>query len=64
MRKNLLKGKLLQGQAVFSTWIMTWEGGMEQHLNMGFKFLIGGIDGAILYNGVKKLVNVFKNFDK
>ena len=53
MRKNLLKGKLLQGQAVFGTWIMTWEGGMEQHLNMGFKFLIGGIDGAILYNGVK-----------
>ena len=44
--------------------IMTWEGGMEDHLNMGFKFLIGGIDGAILYNGVKKLVNDFKNFSK
>lgn len=40
--------------------IMTSPEGMEQHLNMGFKFLLGGIDGAILYNGVKQLVNEFK----
>lgn len=44
--------------------IMTWTDGMEQHLNMGFKFLLGGIDGAILYDGVKQLVNEFKNFEK
>ncbi|MCQ6274786.1 hypothetical protein JMM81_07355 [Bacillus sp. V3B] len=44
--------------------IMTWAEGMEQHLNMGFKFLLGGIDGAILYNGVKQLVNEFKSFKK
>ena len=43
---------------------MTWEGGMEDHLNMGFKFLIGGIDGAILYNEDKKSVNDFKSFTK
>ncbi|MGB4439074.1 MAG: aldolase/citrate lyase family protein [Sedimentibacter sp.] len=40
---------------------MTWTGGMEQHINMGFKFLLGGIDGAILYNGVKQLVNEFSD---
>lgn len=42
--------------------IMTWADGMEQHLNLGFKFLLGGMDGAILYNGVKQLVNEFKDF--
>jgi 2-keto-3-deoxy-L-rhamnonate aldolase RhmA len=44
--------------------IMSWTEGMEQHLDMGFKFLIAGIDGAILYNGVKELVNEFKDFSK
>ncbi|KAA9015745.1 HpcH/HpaI aldolase family protein [Niallia endozanthoxylica] len=42
--------------------IMTWTDGIEQHLNMGFQFLLGGIDGAILYNGVKQLVNEFNGF--
>jgi 2-dehydro-3-deoxyglucarate aldolase/4-hydroxy-2-oxoheptanedioate aldolase len=42
--------------------IMTWTGGIEQHLNMGFKFLLGGIDGAILFNGVKQLVNEFNSY--
>jgi len=41
--------------------MMTWSGGIQQHLNMGFKFLLGGIDSAILYQGVKKLVNEFKD---
>lgn len=40
--------------------IMTSKEGMEQHLAMGFRFLLGGIDGAILYNGVKKLVDDFR----
>jgi 2-keto-3-deoxy-L-rhamnonate aldolase RhmA len=44
--------------------IMTWEDGIKQHLDLGFKFLLGGIDGAILYNGVKKLVNEFKGSTK
>ncbi len=44
--------------------IMTWTDGIEQHLNMGFKFLLGGIDGAILYTGVKQLVNEFKGYTK
>ena len=44
--------------------IMTWTDGIEQHRNMGFKFLLGGIDGAILYNGVKQLVNEFKGYQK
>jgi hypothetical protein len=44
--------------------IMTWPEGMEQHLAMGLKFLLGGIDGAILYNGVKQLVNEFNRFEK
>ena len=39
---------------------MTWTKAMKQHMNMGFKFLLGGIDGAIIYNGVKNLVNEFK----
>jgi 2-keto-3-deoxy-L-rhamnonate aldolase RhmA len=44
--------------------IMTWTDGIEQHLKMGFKFLLGGIDGAILYTGVKQLVNEFKGYTK
>ena len=44
--------------------IMTWTNGMENHINMGFKFLLGGIDGAILYDGVKNLVNEFHRFAK
>lgn len=40
---------------------MTWTGGMKQHMDMGFKFLLGGIDGQILYNGVKKLVDEYKS---
>lgn len=44
--------------------IMTWKDGIEQHLNMGFKFLLGGMDGAILYNGVKQLVNEFSGLQK
>ena len=31
---------------------------------MGFKFVLGGIDGAILYDGVKNLVNEFNHFAK
>lgn len=41
--------------------IMTWEGSIQKHLDMGFKFLAGGMDSAILYNGVKKLVGEFKD---
>ncbi len=41
--------------------IMTWSGGMDQHLEMGFKFLIAGIDGQILYNGMKRLVNEYES---
>ncbi|WP_071394665.1 HpcH/HpaI aldolase family protein [Bacillus tuaregi] len=44
--------------------IMTWTDGIEQHLEMGFKFLLGGMDGAILYNGVKQLVTEFNGFTK
>jgi 2-keto-3-deoxy-L-rhamnonate aldolase RhmA len=44
--------------------IMTWTDAIEQHLNMGFKFLLGGMDGAILYNGVKQLVNEFRGISK
>ena len=44
--------------------IMTWTEGMEKHLDLGFKFLLGGIDGAILYDGVKNLVNEFNRFAK
>ncbi|MGD9567970.1 MAG: HpcH/HpaI aldolase/citrate lyase family protein [Sedimentibacter sp.] len=39
---------------------MTWAGGMKLHLDMGFKFLLGGIDGQILFNGVKNLVEEYK----
>lgn len=42
--------------------IMTWAGGMKLHLDMGFRFLLGGIDGAILYNGVNNLVQEFDRF--
>jgi len=42
--------------------IMTWADGIEHHLNMGFTFLLGGIDEAILYNGVKQLVDEFNEF--
>lgn len=42
--------------------IMTWTGAIEQHVEMGFQFLLGGMDGAILYNGVKQLINEFKGF--
>ncbi len=41
--------------------IMTWSGAMKQHLDMGFKFLLGGLDGQILYNGVKQLVDEYKS---
>jgi 2-dehydro-3-deoxyglucarate aldolase/4-hydroxy-2-oxoheptanedioate aldolase len=41
---------------------MTWTGAIEQHVEMGFQFLLGGMDGAILYNGVKQLINEFKGF--
>jgi 2-keto-3-deoxy-L-rhamnonate aldolase RhmA len=44
--------------------IMTSAEGMEKHLDMGFTFLLGGIDGAILYDGVKQLVNEFNGFAK
>ncbi|WP_338447719.1 aldolase/citrate lyase family protein [Niallia oryzisoli] len=44
--------------------IMTWTDGIQQHLDMGFKFLLGGMDGAILYNGVKQLVSEFNSFTK
>lgn len=44
--------------------VMTNGEDMDKHLNMGFKFLLGGIDGAILYNGVKQLVNEFREFVK
>ena len=43
---------------------MTWSNGMEKHIDLGFKFLLGGIDGAILYDGVKNLVNEFNQFAK
>lgn len=41
--------------------IMTWSGAMNQHLEMGFSFLLGGIDAAILYQGVRQLVSEFKS---
>nr|WP_295974581.1 aldolase/citrate lyase family protein [uncultured Bacillus sp.] len=44
--------------------IMTWSGAIEQHIQMGFRFLLGGIDGAILYNGVKQLIHEFNGFTK
>lgn len=44
--------------------IMSWAGGMEQHLDMGFKLLLGGIDAAILYKGVRDLVKEFKSSSK
>jgi 2-keto-3-deoxy-L-rhamnonate aldolase RhmA len=44
--------------------IMSWSGGMEHHLDIGFKFLLGGIDAAILYQGVRRLVKEFKNVTK
>lgn len=44
--------------------IMTWAGGIQQHLDMGFKLLIGGIDSAILLNGAKALVKEFKDISK
>lgn len=44
--------------------IMSWSGGMEQHLKMGFKFLLGGIDASILYKGVRELVKEFKSSTK
>ena len=44
--------------------IMTWEGGIQQHREMGFKFLLGGIDGAILFNGVKQLINEFNGVEQ
>ncbi len=40
---------------------MTWAGGMKKHIDMGFKLLLGGIDGQILYNGVKQLVDEYKD---
>jgi 2-keto-3-deoxy-L-rhamnonate aldolase RhmA len=44
--------------------IMTWSDAIEQHRSMGFKFLLGGMDGAILYNGVKQLVKEFRSSQK
>ncbi|MEL7647882.1 MAG: aldolase/citrate lyase family protein [Sedimentibacter sp.] len=38
---------------------MTWAGAMKKHMDMGFKFLLGGIDGIILYNGMRQLVDEF-----
>lgn len=44
--------------------IMTWAGAIEQHIQMGFRFLLGGMDGAILYHGVKQLIHEFNGFTK
>lgn len=44
--------------------IMTWTGAIEQHIDMGFQFLLGGMDGQILYNGVKQLIHEFEDFSK
>jgi 2-keto-3-deoxy-L-rhamnonate aldolase RhmA len=44
--------------------IMTWSGAIEQHVDMGFKFLLGGMDGEILYKGVKNLIHEFNDFTK
>ena len=43
---------------------MTWSGAIEQHVDMGFKFLLGGMDGEILYKGVKNLIHEFNDFTK
>jgi len=42
--------------------IVTSTNKLEQHLNMGFKFLQCGTDSSFLYNGVKQIVNDFKSF--
>lgn len=44
--------------------ILTWSGVMQQHLDMGFKLLLGGLDSSILYNGVKQLVDEYKIANK
>lgn len=40
--------------------MMTWTGGIKPHLEMGFRFLLGGIDSAILFSGAKALVAEFQ----
>jgi 2-keto-3-deoxy-L-rhamnonate aldolase RhmA len=41
--------------------ILTWSGGVKRHLDLGFRLLLGGIDGQILFNGAKQLIDEFKN---
>jgi len=40
---------------------VTWPGGIQQHLDQGFRLLLGGADSAILYQGVKALVTEFED---
>lgn len=39
--------------------IMSWPGGIQDHLDQGFQLLFGGMDGAILYTGAKNVWNEF-----
>lgn len=39
--------------------IMSWSGGIQMHLNMGFQLLFGGMDGAFIYAGAKQVWNEF-----
>ncbi len=43
--------------------ILTGTGGIKQHLDIGFRFLLGGIDSNILYTGAKAIVDEFQNLD-
>lgn len=44
--------------------ILTRSGSIDKHLDMGFKFLLGGIDSAILYSGAKAITDEFKSLNK
>ncbi len=41
--------------------IMTWSGGIKQHLELGFRFLLGGIDGISIFNGAKQVLDEFRS---
>lgn len=40
--------------------VMTSAGSVKTHLDMGFRFLLGGIDGLILYSGAKAITEEFR----
>jgi 2-keto-3-deoxy-L-rhamnonate aldolase RhmA len=41
--------------------IMTWTGVIKKQMDMGFRFLLGGIDGQLVFNGVKQLLGEFQD---